>query len=139
MCLRDHIRQRISIEDRGHSTPCWIWQSGINNAGYATGRPSGWRHGVMHRMAYEEYTGPIPSGCVVDHLCSVRACVNPDHLDAVTQRENIHRAMARNPGFGKKGKRDAQPKTRVGGSQVGRASLNAQTDDTAHRNGSVTP
>lgn len=44
-----------------------------------------------HRYAYEHFIGPIPEGLQVDHLCRVRNCVNPDHLEAVTCRENVLR------------------------------------------------
>ncbi|MGC0251548.1 HNH endonuclease signature motif containing protein [Pseudactinotalea sp. Z1748] len=45
-----------------------------------------------HRVSYEAFVGPIPDGLVIDHLCRVRECVNPDHLDVVKQRENIMRS-----------------------------------------------
>lgn len=44
-----------------------------------------------HRVAYELLVGPIPEGLVLDHLCRVRHCVNPDHLEPVTKRENERR------------------------------------------------
>lgn len=44
-----------------------------------------------HRLAYELAKGPIPLGLVIDHLCRNKACCNPDHLEAVTQRENTMR------------------------------------------------
>jgi hypothetical protein len=47
-----------------------------------------------HRWAYEQAYGQIPDGAQIDHLCRNRACRNPDHLEAVTQRENIARGMA---------------------------------------------
>lgn len=45
----------------------------------------------MHRWVHLRFIGPIPEGYDVDHLCSVRNCVNPDHLEAVTRTENIQR------------------------------------------------
>lgn len=94
--VREHIQARIAIEDHGHETPCWIWQKGITGSGYATGRPAGCTtHGLMHRRSYEASVGPIPDGLVLDHLCRQTACVNPAHLEAVTQSENMLRAPFR--------------------------------------------
>ena len=44
-----------------------------------------------HRVYYERYRGPIPENMVIDHLCRNTACVNPDHMEVVTQTENIQR------------------------------------------------
>lgn len=44
-----------------------------------------------HRVVYEELVGPIPDGLMLDHLCRVRHCVNPEHLEPVTNRENVLR------------------------------------------------
>jgi hypothetical protein len=46
-----------------------------------------------HRIAYEMTKGLIPEGLVIDHLCRVHCCVNPDHLEAVTQLENVRRGV----------------------------------------------
>jgi DNA-binding transcriptional regulator YiaG len=75
-----------AVEDRGHITPCWIWQGSVNHAGY--GRNS---RGMAHRSYYAEANGPIPDGFTIDHLCRVRACVNPEHMEVVTHKENTRR------------------------------------------------
>ena len=46
---------------------------------------------LAHRWSYEHFVGPIPDGLVIDHLCRVRHCVNPDHLEPVTNEENLRR------------------------------------------------
>ena len=83
-----------AVEDRGHATPCWIWRGSLNQNGY--GRDG---NGMAHRSYYERAHGPIPEGHTIDHLCRERACVNPDHLEAVTLKENTRRgALARAEG-----------------------------------------
>lgn len=80
---------RYRIEDRGYLTPCWVWQLHISNAGYGT---EGVGCRLAHRVSYETHVGPIPEGMVLDHLCCIRECVNPDHLEPVTQAENVRRS-----------------------------------------------
>lgn len=69
---------------------CWLWQASLLHNGYAQFNTRGPSH-LAHRWSYEHFIGLIPQGFVLDHLCRVRHCVNPHHLEAVTQRENLLR------------------------------------------------
>lgn len=82
----ERFHRKLTISDSG----CWIWKGSKDHGGY------GWIHIngraiKAHRFAYETFVGPIPEGLEPDHLCRIRACVNPDHLEPVTRRENILR------------------------------------------------
>lgn len=70
---------------------CWLWRGYIKPNGYATFR-LGKDKVYVHRLSYEMANDKIPIGLVIDHTCSVRHCVNPSHLEAVTQRENLLRS-----------------------------------------------
>jgi hypothetical protein len=87
-----------SVEDRfwtsvDTSGECWLWTGSRQKNGY--GRFSLKNRGrLAHRFAYELVVGPIPEGLEIDHLCRVRACVRPDHLEAVTRRVNSLRSTS---------------------------------------------
>lgn len=72
------------------SAGCWMWSKKVHSTGYAYTRVDG-KMVRAHRAAYELLVGPIPEGLVLDHLCRNRSCVNPAHLEPVTQRENLLR------------------------------------------------
>ena len=82
---------RVSVEDRGFATPCWIWEQCRSAAGY--GRTWTVERGNLfaHRLSYEQNVGPIDEGLDIDHLCRVKSCVNPDHLEAVSRSINLRR------------------------------------------------
>jgi hypothetical protein len=69
---------------------CWLWTAGKHSAGYGVINLCVGVNQVAyaHRLSYEWAKGPIPDGLEIDHLCRVRNCVNPDHLEAVTGAVN---------------------------------------------------
>ena len=76
------------------SETCWLWTGAKINSGYGLFSVND-RRVLAHRFAYELLIGPIPAGLTVDHLCYIRACIRPDHLEAVTMGENTRRARLR--------------------------------------------
>jgi hypothetical protein len=84
------LPQRWQAKIRADAAGCWIWTGRLNSNGYGlTTVKSASR--VAHRAIYEVLVGPIPAGLQLDHLCRVRRCVRPAHLDPVTQRINLLR------------------------------------------------
>lgn len=79
----------------GLSTPCWLWEGALTGDG--TYGVFGTNQGgsiYAHRAMYEREVGPIPEGKELDHLCYVKRCVNPAHLEPVSHLENVRRAVA---------------------------------------------
>jgi hypothetical protein len=89
-------RQYLSFWERvDKSGECWLWTGAVSSSGYGRAH---WR-GVQttaQRRAYLELVGPIPDGLHLDHLCGVRRCVNPVHLEPVTRLENNRRSGNQN-------------------------------------------
>lgn len=69
---------------------CWLWTGAVNKKGYGTFRVEA-KTFFSHRISYELYKESIPIGLVIDHLCLTACCVNPEHLEPVTQAENTRR------------------------------------------------
>lgn len=69
---------------------CLIWLGAVVRGGYGTIKIEGKRR-VAHGIAYELHKGIVPAGLELDHLCRTPSCINPNHLEAVTHRENMLR------------------------------------------------
>jgi hypothetical protein len=74
---------------------CWVWEGSVDGKGYGLLRVGGALE-KAHRVAYELVVGPVPEGLQLDHLCRLRRCVRPSHLEPATNRENTLRGAAPN-------------------------------------------
>jgi hypothetical protein len=70
---------------------CWLWPGALDTSGYGCIKGDDGRTRTVHRLVYESLVGPVPPGMYLDHLCRVRHCANPDHLEPVTPSENRRR------------------------------------------------
>ena len=73
---------------------CWIWSGPLDRDGYGAFAPNKGGRTSAHQWSYAEMVGDVPEGLELDHLCRVRACVNPYHLDPVTTQVNNERRAA---------------------------------------------
>lgn len=90
--LIDRVNRKIDKTDT-----CWIWKGNKDPNSYGIIWINGTRKRV-HRVTYELVKGKIPEGLEIDHLCCNPSCVNPDHLEAVTHKENMRRWRGNEPG-----------------------------------------
>lgn len=103
--IEDRFNRQIEIDE---DTGCWNFTGNGKGSGRMAGRPARgngsldhgygqlWHGGkkvMAHRWSYENYVGPIPDGSQIDHLCRNRKCCNPEHLEPVSQNQNIKRMM----------------------------------------------
>lgn len=86
------LLERLAFRTVKQADGCWLWTGAKNTKGYGHIRSDG--NGPLisvHRVAYQATHGLIPDGAEIDHLCFVRNCVNPAHLEAVDHATNIRR------------------------------------------------
>jgi len=91
---RDTTARFMSFVDKDIDG-CWLWTGGKTGNGYGQFWMDG-KKTLAHRVSYTLMAGPIGDGLTIDHLCRVRECVNPSHLEVVTLRENCGRAINHN-------------------------------------------
>lgn len=87
--LRERILSSIRVDENG----CWRWQKYVKRNGYGQMGVPGQSSQYAHRVAYATFVGPIPEGLQIDHLCRVRDCCNPAHLEPVRGRTNVLRGV----------------------------------------------
>jgi hypothetical protein len=84
------IEERFAASYRvNRRSGCWLWTRSIRQNGYSQFRYSRAKNGYGHVFAYEHFVGPVPDGAVLHHTCRNRHCVNPEHIVAVSPRENV--------------------------------------------------
>lgn len=85
--LPDRIQDKISPEP---NSGCWLWDGAASTTGYGQVHWEG-KTKHAHRIVFTLLKGEIPAGLDLDHLCRTPMCVNPDHLEPVTRKVNLHR------------------------------------------------
>ncbi|KKL82601.1 hypothetical protein LCGC14_1983150 [marine sediment metagenome] len=91
---------KVPVKDRfwtkaNKTDTCWLWTANLDECGYRRISMNRIMRGA-HRISYQMIVGEIPEGLEIDHLCRVRHCVNPDHLEVVTHKANTERSVHRN-------------------------------------------
>lgn len=79
-----------------NTNDCWLYAGLINTDGYGiiyVKDNDKYLKLRVHRIMYEAYKGEIPQGLILDHLCRVRSCINPNHLETVTDKVNVLRGV----------------------------------------------
>lgn len=92
----DEIKKRFWAKvDRKGDADCWLWLGALRYGygHFGLGGKGGYRV-MAHRFSYQLLCGPIQDGLTIDHLCRVRNCVNPSHLEPVTHKENVLRGIS---------------------------------------------
>lgn len=89
-----HERLVANTSEPENGQGCWLWTGSRDRWGYGrftVRTPVGPRNRMAHIAMYESVVGPVPEGMQLDHLCHNECCINPDHLEPVTPKENCRR------------------------------------------------
>ncbi len=90
MSMLERLMAKVSPEPM---SGCWLWSGYLNACGYGVIRTDT-STALAHRMSYELLVKSIPADLEIDHLCRVRSCINPDHLEPVRHRVNVQRGAS---------------------------------------------
>jgi hypothetical protein len=121
--VRQTIRERLLSNIRIDEAGCWVWTRGKVRTGHGLITVGGASERV-HRIAYEEFVGPIPNGLQILHSCDNASCINPDHLRPGTHRENM--ADMKERGRAAKGANNHFGKVKYEGEGNARSKLTAE-------------
>ncbi len=83
---------KVRLPEHWKEEACWEWIGAANANGYGHFMERLGKMTTPYRYSYERFIGPVPEGLTIDHLCRNRRCVNPEHLEAVTQGVNVLRS-----------------------------------------------
>ena len=90
--VKDRFEQKFIPEP---NSGCWLWMEGVDKDGYGQFHGNG-KNNRAHRVSYELYVAPIPSGLQVLHKCDTPNCCNPDHLFLGTNMDNVEDKVQKN-------------------------------------------
>ena len=90
VAFRGSAEEYVAIRCEVSASGCWVWSRYLDRHGYGKGYFRG-RTWLAHRLSYAAHFGSIPDGLTIDHLCKNTRCVNPKHLEPVSNRENVLR------------------------------------------------
>lgn len=89
--LPDNMMRKVTVRAE---SDCWIWGGALNSRGYGCVSVKG-RVQLTHRLAYQLLVGPIADGMTIDHICEIKRCVNPAHLQQMERGLNVEMVAVR--------------------------------------------
>jgi hypothetical protein len=125
--VEDGVKARGTLEERfrrkfavGSVDECWEWTGAQTSKGYGVIQEAGKgsRNLLAHRVSYEVHIGQLAAGALVLHSCDNPSCVNPGHLRAGTQSENILEAIEKKRKFVPRAAGDDNPKSKLTSEQA---------------------